>query len=174
MIYLRHIVSVALKILVVGCIASIVYFTFSCEEFCEEPNRTAVVVNFYDSIKNTVIKVKISMIKGIENDSALYPNEDIFGKGPFSQILLPINPSADLMSFSIKNDTFPADTIIIRYTRHVGFVSSKCGCATYAEIQKETENTNNTIMNMVVTNRNVTTVSYRQGVINAENIRIYY
>jgi hypothetical protein len=160
-------VAVALKMLMWGCIASIAHVTFSCEEFCEEPNRTAVVVNFYDA--DDILKSINLTVKGIGNDSVLYPDKSIF-----SQILLPVNPSADMMSFSIKNDTFPPDTIIIRYTRHVGFVSSKCGCVTYAEIQEETESTGNTVLNMVVINPGVTTVSYRQGVINAENIRIYY
>ena len=173
MINLRYIASVALKMLMWGCIASIVYVVFSCEEFCEDPNRTAVVVNFYDAYGVTA-KVKIDTIKGIGNDSVLYPNTSVFGAGPYDQILLPVNPSADMMRFSIKNDTFPPDTVIIRYTRHVGFVSSKCGCVTYAEIQEETKSTNNTITEMVVTNPSVSTVSYRQGVINAENIRIYY
>ena len=177
MIYLRYFVSVVLKMLVWGCIASIVYFTFSCEEFCEEPNRSAVVVNFYDSVTNVLVEVKNIEIKGIENnDSVLYPNDDIFGKGKknFSQVMLPVNPSADMMRFSIKNDTFPPDTITIRYTRRNGFVSSECGCVTYAEIQGEPERTEYAIKRMDVVNPNVTTVSYRQGVINAENIRIYY
>jgi len=149
--------------------AAIAWVTFSCEEFCEVENRTAVVVNFYDA-DNVLLKVKIDTIIGIENNKGL----DIFSKAEFSQILLPVNPSADSMRFSLKRDNFPADTIVIRYSRHVGFVSSKCGCVTYAEIKEVTESANGTITNMVVTKPGVSTVSYRQGVINAENIRIYY
>ena len=156
------------KMLACGCIASTAWLMFSCEEFCEDQNRTAVVVNFYDD-NDVLLKVKIDTIKGVGNDSVLYK-----GKTEFSQVLLPLNPSADMMGFSFKKDTFPPDTIFIRYTRHVGFVSSKCGCVTHAEIQGEPERYGNTITNLVVTNPNVTTVSYRQGVINAENIRIYY
>ena len=145
---------------------------FSCEEFCEESNRTAVVVNFYDAINNA--PVKNVAITGIENDSVLYPNTLIFGGTDLKQVLLPVNPTADFMSFSIKKDTFPADTLIIRYNRHIGFISTQCGCVTFAEIEGEPERTNHTIVDMVVTKPNVTTVSYRQGVVNAENIRIYY
>ena len=144
------------------------WFVFSCEEFCEEQNRTAVVISFYDDDGPLKDGVK-AMIKGIENDSLLYD-----GKSSYTQVMLPVNPAADFMSFSIKNDTFPADTIIINYIRHNGFISPKCGCVTYAEIQGEPEKKGKTMTQMVVTNPNVTTVSYRQRVFNAENIRIYY
>jgi len=84
------------------------------------------------------------------------------------------------MSFSIENGELPADTIIIRYIRYNGFISSVCGCVTYAEIQGEPEikgdpeETERAITHLEVVNPNVTTVSYRQGVKNNENIRIYY
>ena len=152
-------------------IASIAWVTFSCEEFCEESNRTAVVVNFFSSENDALLTANIT-IKGIENDSTLY------SKANLSQVMLPVNPVADVMSFSIipiiRNDTLPADTLTIRYIRHNGFISSECGCVTLAEIQDEPERTKNAITNVVVTNHKVTTVSYRQQVINAENIRIYY
>ena len=167
MVHLRFVVVLMLKILMWGSIAFIAWATVSCEEFCEESDRTAVVVNFY-SLTDELLIVKKIEIRGIENDSLLYSKTD------HSQVMLPVNPSADIMSFSIKNDTLPADTIIIKYTRRTGFISSECGCVTYAEIQEDPERTNNTITDMVVTNHNVTTVSYRDRVINAENIRIYY
>jgi len=176
MVYFRFVATWMLKILLWSAIASMAWATFSCEEFCEEPNRTAVVVYFFNA-DDVLAEVKNLEIKGIENnDSILYPNDDIFGKDKrnFSQVLLPVNPATDFMSFTIKNDTFPVDTIIIRYNRHNGFISSQCGCVTYAEIQGVPERTDNTITHLIVINPNVSTVSYRQGVINAENIRIYY
>jgi len=146
---------------------------FSCEEFCEEPNRTAVVVNFYTA-ENAALTVRNIKVKGIENDSTLQ-SEQYFSQKDYLQVLLPINPSADFMSYSIiKNDTLPVDTILIRYIRHNGFISPQCGCVTYAEILDETEITENTILHMEVTNRKVGAVSYRQGIINEENIRIDY
>ena len=149
-------------------IASIAWLTFSCEEFCEESNRTAVVVNFFSSVNDTPLTANVT-IKGIENDSTLY------SKANLSQALLPVNPATDFMSFSIiRNDTLPADTIKFNYIRNIGFISSECGCVTYAEIQGDPERTENTISDVVVTNHKVTTVSYRQQVVNAENIRIYY
>ena len=151
------------------------WVSFSCEEFCEEPNRTAVSIHFFDAATGVAVKVKNIGITGIgDKDSVLYPNDKIFGGRDFSQVLLPVNPTADSICFSIKNDESPADTIIIRYTRHNGFISSQCGCATFAEILEESESTHNTIKRMDVVNPKVTTVSYRQGVYNAENIRIYY
>jgi len=177
MVYLRFVVTWIFKLLMWGGIASFLWLTYSCEEFCEEPNRTAVVINFYDAT-NASLSINVK-IKGIENDSVLYPNAD-FGTGAFSQVLLPVNPTADVMSFSIQNGDAPADIIIIHYTRHNGFISSVCGCVTYAEIQGEPEirgdpeKTERTITHLEVVNPNVTTVSYRQGVKNNENIRIYY
>ena len=169
----RSVIILILKNLMWGGIAVILLATFSCEEFCEESTRTAVVVNFYSS-DNESLTVRNIEIRGIENDSMLYPQPSVVYGRDFSQVMLPVNSSADFMSFSIKNDTLPADTIIIKYNRHNGFISSECGCATYAEIHDELERTENSITNMVVTNPSVTTVSYRDKVINAENIRIYY
>ena len=172
MVYLRFVVTWICKLLMWGGIASIVWLTYSCEEFCEEPNRTAVVINFYNATDASV-SVTVT-IKSIENDSILYPNTEIFGKRDLSQVLLPVNPTADVMSFSIQNGDSPADTIIIHYIRHNGFISSVCGCVTYAEIQGEPERKGKTITHLEVANPNVATVSYRQGVNNEENIRIYY
>jgi len=155
-----------------GSIASMLYVVFSCEEFCEEPNRTAVVVNFYTS-ENTALTANALKITGIENDSTLQ-SPQYFSHKDYLQVKLPVNPSSDMMSFSIQNKELPADTIIIQYIRHHGFISPQCGCVTYAEISDESNITENTILHMEVTNHHVTTVSYRQGVINAENIRIDY
>ena len=153
------------------------WMALSCEEFCEEPNRTAVVIYFFDE-KDAPLKVINVEIRGIgDKDSILYdPNAKtpIYGGKDFSQVLLPVNPTADSICFSIKNNESPADTITIRYTRHTGFISSQCGCATFAEIQDEPGKTNHTIRRLDVVNPSVRTVSYRQGVVNAENIRIYY
>jgi len=157
------------KILMWVVIASMAWVTYSCDEFCEESNRTAVVVNFFSSENDASMTVNVT-IKGIENDSTLYQ------QGGRMQVLLPVNPAADMMSFSINNanDTLYADTITIRYTRQIGFISSECGCVTFAEIQDVSKQTENSISDIIVTNHKVTTVSYRENVINAENIRIYY
>ena len=146
----------------------------SCEEFCEEMNRTAIVVNFYDS-EDTPLSVTATII-GIENDSILYPCQDptISTQRNFTQVMLPLNPAADIMSFSIQNGDEPADIIVFRYTRHTGLISPECGCVSFAEIQEVEIITQNTITDLVVTNPSVTTVTYRQGIPNAENIRIYY
>ena len=144
-----------------------IWVAFSCDEFCEEMNHTAVVVNFYSSEANATVPLTVE-IKGIENDSTLY------NKTNHTQILLPVNPAADVMSFSIQAGDLPADTIIIRYIRHNGFISSECGCVTYAEILEESEIKGDSLTRLVITNPNVHTVSYRQGVENEENIGIYY
>ena len=169
MVYIRFF----LKLLMCGGIASLAWVCFSCREFCEESNRTAVVVNFYPSGNEPAITVGKFRIKGIENNSELLPNSLYAPTG--AQVLLPVNPAADFMSFSIqKNDTLTVDTLFIRYIRHTGFISAECGCAAFAEILETTRITEHTITRMEIVNPNVTTVSYRQGVINDENIRIYY
>ena len=148
------------------------WVAFSCDEFCEEPNRTAVVINFYSS-ESDAIRVSNVAITGVGNDSVLY------SKSNYSQVMLPVNPSADSMRFSIEYNDLPADTIIIHYVRYNGFISSECGCVTFAELQEveiegATERTDHAIVQLEVTKPHVSTVSYRQGVINEENIRIYY
>ena len=157
-----------LRFLLWGVAVFVVWSAFSCEEFCEESNRTAVVLKFYsteDSPAPTVVS-----IKSIEADSVMFQ-----GASTAQQVLLPINPSAEIMTFSITGGDLPADTITIFYALHAGFISSECGCAAFASIKEEQlEWTKNSFTNVEVTNPNVKTVSYRQNVINAENIRIYY
>ena len=155
------------KVLTWGIMLSVAWLTLSCDEFCEEMNRTAIVVSFYSG-KDVLTPVNGLTITTIGNDSVLYKTVNI------SQALLPVNPVADSMSFILKKGEEPADTLIIRYIRHNGFISPECGCATYAEIKEETEITGNTFTDMVIVNPNATTVTYRQGVKNAENIKIYH
>lgn len=168
MVNLRFVVSWVLKILMWGGIVSIGWMVFSCEEFCEESNRTAVVIGFYTEADGASLTVTNLEIKGVENDSVLY------NKSSNAQILLPVNPVLDSMRFVIINNGLPADTIRLNYVRHNGFISPKCGCTTYAEIQERSGITGHSIVRMEIVSPHATTVSYRQGVINAENIRIYY
>jgi len=172
MINIRFVVALVLKILMWCSILSILYVVFSCEEYCEEPNRTAVVVNFYTSSPTALTASNIK-IRGIENDSTLHSNQYTTHKA-YLQVKLPVNPASDTMSFSIQNNDLPADTLIIYYTRQNGFISPQCGCVNFAELSDETEITENSITLMEVTSHKVNTVSYRQGVINEENIRIHY
>jgi len=153
-------------IIIFGAVA---FVCFSCEEFCEESNRVAVVVKLYSSATDKESPANVS-IKGIDNDKY---KDSILYRQTVSQILLPLNPSADSMSFSFENIGLPVDTLKIYYIRHTGFISAKCGCVTYAEITK-VKRTENSITKDSVTNKNAGTVIYRPGVINAENIRIYY
>ena len=156
------------KILMWGTFVSMAWIMLSCEEFCEESNRTAMAVNFYkvddDSKTSSFSKMTI---KAIDNDTLLYLGASL------SSALCPLNPAADVTGYVFMNDTVGIDTVIIRYTRHNGFISSECGCAVFAEIT-DVETTNHAVREVRLTNPSVTTVSYRQGVINAENIRIYY
>jgi hypothetical protein len=156
-----------LKVLMWGGVASIAWVAFSCDEFCEESNRTAVVVGFYAASSDSSLVVQNLMIKAEDGDT-------LYSGSSYSQVMLPVNPSADMMSFAVRNDTLDIDTVTIRYTRRNGFISSECGCVTYAEIQGVPELKQHSITRTEVVNPNVSTVSYRQGVINAENIRIYY
>ena len=172
------------KLLIMWAIVCITMVVCSCEEFCEESNRTAIVVDFYtsDNDKPTAISVRIA---SAENDSVLYPNTRYFTQASNSQVLLPVDPTNDEMIFSIQKDDLPADTIIFRYTLHPGFISAECGCASFAEIDrvylkgmensiKDLHGTSHSIKGFEVIRRKVRTVSYRQSIINDENIRIYY
>ena len=147
---------------------------FSCEEFCEESNRVAIVVKLYSSTTKKLSEATVS-IKGIrfDKDSIDIIDSILYSRKRISQILLPVNPSADTMMFSFENDGLPVDTVKIYYTRRTGFISAKCGCVTYAEIDS-VKRTENTITKDSVTNKIAGTVIYRPGVVNGENIRIYY
>ena len=153
-------------------LSALLFLFFSCDEFCEEPNRTAIVVNFYSLETDIELPVRVK-ITCIVSENELYP-DPLFTKLDFAQVLLPVNPGADSISFSIENGEMPADTVTFHYIRHVGFISSECGCVTYAEIHKEPERTEHSILRLEILNPNASTVSYREDVINEENIRIYY
>ena len=172
MVFIRLIVVKSLKFLILAGVAFIACAVFACEEFCEEPNRTAIVVAFYSLETEEEAAASVS-IKGVDNDSILYT------RASYRQVLLPINPGVDEMKFSVEKDDAPADTIVFRYTLHPGFISVECGCAGFAQLHEAIldsvdEDTEHTIKELEITDPSVRTVSYRQGVYNDENIRIYY
>ncbi len=156
-----------IKILMWVAFASLAWVTLSCEEFCEESNRTAMVVNFYTFGTDSVKTMNKISIRGVGNDSILYNTKSL------SSALCPLNPAVDITGYIITNDTIAIDTITITYTRHDAFISSECGCVSKAHID-EISTTNYSIKEVRVINADVTTVSYRSNVVNAENIRIYY
>ena len=159
-------------------IASFAWVWVSCDEFCEVSNRTAIVVNFFSAESHEQINVSVRVtginVDGAGRDSLLYPN-NMFPQQSRDHIILPLNPNADEMIFMVEVDDLLTDTITFRYTPHVGFISVECGCAVFAQINEEQlEWTENAIINVEVTNSKVNTVLYRQGILNDENIRIYY
>jgi len=161
--------KIVLKFLARVVIIAFAVMIFSCEEFCEIPDRTAIVVNFYSLETDDIEAIYISNLQAIGNDSVLHKDVTL------SQVLLPINPASDEMSFSIQKGELPADVVIFRYTRHAGFISAECGCATFAEINEIiVEGEEPSIIHIEITDPNAKTVSYRHGVVNAENIKIYY
>ena len=158
----------AVKISVFAAALSPIWLTVSCDEFCEEPNRAAIVVNFYEFANETTAKTmqKLS-VKGVGNDSVLYKNANL------SSVLFPLNPGTDITGLVIINDTIAVDTLFVEYSRRNRVVSSECGCATEATVTR-IQRTDHSIRKVTITNPNITTVSYRDKVVNAENIRIYY
>ena len=159
-------------------VASLAWISFSCDEFCEVSNRTAIVVNFFSLEDDEPLAVDVIVtginVAGAERDSVLYPSP-LFPQSSRNNLLLPINPEAGEMIFSIERQGMDADTIIFRYTPRVGFISTECGCVVYAQIhENQLEWTRHAIVEIEVTNPNAGTVVYRQGIENEENIRIYY
>jgi hypothetical protein len=139
---------------------------FSCEEFCEESNRTAMVAKFY--VNGGEAAVSNLTVQGLHNDSVLY--RDVSR----STVLLPLNPASDTTAYLMKAGDAGTDTITIVYSRHPAFISAKCGCAGFAEIKEQPGYTRHLIKEMEIVNPSVGQVSYRENVINAENIRIFY
>jgi hypothetical protein len=155
------------KIMMWCAIISLSWIVCSCDEFCEVSNRTAMVVKFYTLGTDSARTMNNMSIQGVGNDSVLYDAANL------SSALFPLNPNADVTGYVITNDTVAVDTITVTYARHNGFISSECGCVTYSDIS-EIKTTNHSIREIKITNAGVSTVSYRENVINAENIRIYY
>jgi hypothetical protein len=147
-------------------IISVVLSVFSCEEFCEESTRAAVVVNFYTLDTNLELTRNNVSIQGLNNDSVLYANANL------AVALLPLNPNSDTTVYLVTADDI-ADTVHIVYTRHAGFISSECGCAGFSDLT-HVESTANLIKEVQIINPDVRTVSYRNNIKYAENIRIYY
>ncbi|MDR0714458.1 MAG: hypothetical protein LBF89_09415 [Bacteroidales bacterium] len=139
---------------------------FSCEEFCEESARTAVAAKFYVDGNETA--VSNLTIQGLRNDSVLYRNVSR------KDVLLPLNPTSDTTAYLMKVGDAPADTVTIVYSRHAAFISAKCGCAGFADITEKPAHTLHLIKMIEIVNPSVGQVSYRENVVNAENIRIIY
>ena len=173
-------VNIRLYVLKFTLLASIMLFCISCEEFCEESNRVAIVVNFFSSETNQLTNQNV-VIRAFRNDNDLH-DSILYARANHQQLLLPLNPNSDEMKFLFIYSDFSenppveysADTIVFRYSRHSAFISAECGCVTMGKIDKEPETTENLIKRIDVVRPNIKTVSYRQGVVNDENIKIYY
>ena len=172
-------VNIRLFVLKFMLLASIMLLCISCEEFCEESNRVALVVKFFSSESGELMNQNV-VIRAFINDNDLH--EILYNRANYQQVLLPLNPNSDEMKFifiysEFSEDPpveFSADTIVFRYSRHNAFISAECGCVTMGKINEEPETTVNRIQRVVVARQNIKTVSYREGVINDENIKIYY
>jgi len=173
-------VKIRLFVLKFMLLASIMLLCFSCEEFCEESNRVAIVVKFFSADDDQLINQNI-VIRAFKNDNEL-KDSILYTRSNYQQVLLPLDPNSDEMKFlfvytDFSEDSpmeYSADTIVFRYNRHTAFISSECGCVTMGKIDGIPEATENRITDVVVVRPNIKTVSYRQGVINDENIKIYY
>ncbi|GHT23807.1 hypothetical protein FACS189430_07670 [Bacteroidia bacterium] len=153
------ILSYALKVLLVLLVCS-------CEEFCEESTRTAMVVKFFSAETNLESTFTGVSIQGLGNDSVLYRNASL------TTALCPLNPGADTTAYLISIGDV-TDTLTVFYERQPAFISSECGCVAFAEIATTTQ-TNHLNFKVEIANPNVGQVSYRNNVVNAENIRIYH
>jgi hypothetical protein len=138
---------------------------FSCEEFCEESIRTAMVAKFY--VNGEEATVSNLTVQGLHNDSTLYR------EASRQTVLLPLNPTSDITAYLIKAGD-ETDTITVVYSRHTAFLSAKCGCVGVADIAGQPVHTRHLIRKVELVNPHVGQVSYRENVINAENIRIFY
>ncbi|MDR3095093.1 MAG: hypothetical protein LBU62_10720 [Bacteroidales bacterium] len=145
----------------------LVLLVCSCDEFCEESTRTAVVLKFFSAETNLETPLTGVSIQGLGNDSVLYRNASL------TTALCPLNPGADTTAYliSIGENT---DTLTVFYRNNPVFISSECGCVAFAEITDIKKQTDHLHLRVETVNFNVGQVSYRTNVINAENIRIYH
>ncbi|MDR0815324.1 MAG: hypothetical protein LBN37_06195 [Bacteroidales bacterium] len=159
------ILSHALKVLLVLMVCS-------CEEFCEESTRTAMVIKFYSAETNLETTLAGVSIRGVGAVNAKGADSTLYRNASLQTALCPLNPGADTTAYliSIGEET---DTLTFFYKTNPAFISSECGCVAFAEITdiKQTTNLNFRIVNF---NPSVGQVSYRNNVVNAENIRIYH
>ena len=161
-------------------LASIPLLCISCEEFCEESDRVAIVVNFY-SDEDGKLTARNLAIKAFRADGSLH-DSTLYVRANYQQVLLPLDPNSDKMKFLFEYNIFSAeapeeystDTIVFFYSRHNAFISAECGCVTMGILDDTPESTINEIQKFEVVRPKIKTVSYRQGVINEENIKIYY
>ncbi|MDR2848865.1 MAG: hypothetical protein LBV39_07165 [Bacteroidales bacterium] len=155
--------SYVLKVLLILMVSS-------CEEFCEESTRTAMVIKFYSNetgLETTLSGVSIRGLGAVNaqgNDSTLYLNASL------QTALCPLNPGADTTAYIISIGEM-TDTLTVFYTTTPSFISSECGCVAFAEINDIQQTTE---LRIDIVNPSVGQVSYRNNVINAENIRIFY
>lgn len=155
------------KILLYIFCSLITIMLFSCENYkdCNSPVQTALGIGFYQ------------MVSGTQQDSTL-PALTMYGIGradsllanaaSLSNIYVPLNQNADTSAFFIQPDSTSraGDTVSVKYTRSLQFVSSGCGFTTFYHIDT-LYSTYHYIDSIALTTKNIVTT-------NAINIQIYY
>jgi len=177
---LSNILKIRLFVLKHTFLVSITLLCFSCEEFCEESDRVAIVVNFYSTEDGKLLSKNL-VVKAFRTDNSLH-DSILYVRAGYQQVLLPLDPNSDKMKFLFEYNIFSegapeeysTDTIVFHYSRHNAFISAECGCVTMGILDGLPESTKNEIQKIEVVRPKIKTVSYRQGVINEENIKIYY
>lgn len=139
----------------------------SCEDYknCNSPVETSLGIRFYQ------------LINGADRDTTL-PALTMFGIGredslladaiPEASIAVPLKQDVDSTAFFLRPDSTMknGDTINLRYTRSLQFVSSGCGFTTYFHIDSVSY-TRHYIDSIALATKKIVTT-------NATNLKIYY
>lgn len=128
-------------------------------EACFEETNAFVKASFYIN-ENQVTPDSLTLY-GLGHESAKLYNKAVKVK----PALFPLN-SSDITSTFIIRINGISDTITFTYSSYPHLISTECGYTFYHILEQPTFTKNN-IDNIIVRNRNITTI-------NEENIRIFY
>lgn len=119
------------------------------DDFCIDPITPNLVIRFYDSENEDLLKNAIDLTVWADGREELYTNITT------DSIAIPLDPNSDMTLYHLSSEEIE-DQITLLYTRKEVFVSRSCGFKYDFESLSFEDATNNWIEEIQITNENVT------------------
>jgi len=136
------------KYFIVTLIISTLFTSCLVDDFCVDPVTPNLVISFYDNDNPDNLKTTTGLTVWADGKDELYINASL------DSILVPLDPGADITIYHLKLADVE-DEITFTYTRKEVFVSRSCGFKYNFENLEISNNTNNWIIDAIITNQTV-------------------
>ncbi len=143
----------------------------ACDEYCDQGTTVAMVVDFYDETAQNNLSLNKYTMSGIDArimDTVMLRQYKRFA-------LVPLSNNSDTSRYVLQIGNAREDTLVVVSRRHASLVSAECGCVMLGTLDTAfLTRPSDTIKGILLLNRSVNVVSYREDTEHDENLRILF